>query len=63
MTSSAGKAEVHLSVELDDAPLVTLLRSRNGPARKRRREKRAAACEAVEKEVAGKAATYCGSIC
>ena len=59
MTSSAGKAEVHLSVELDDAPLVTLLhpRSRNGPARKRRREKRAAVCEAVEKEVAGKAAT------
>ena len=59
MTSSAGKAEVHLSVELDDAPLVTLLhpRSRNGPARKRRHEKRAAACEAVEKELFSKAAT------
>ena len=54
MTSSAGKAEVHLSVELDDLPPVTLLpprSSRNGPARQRRREKRAAARQASEKEV------------
>ena len=60
MTSSAGKAEVHLSVELDDVPPVTLLppqSSRNGPARQRRREKRAAARQAAEKELHDKGAT------
>ena len=56
----AGKAEVHLSVELDDVPPVTLLpprASRNGPARQRRREKRAAARQDAEKELPNKGAT------
>ena len=60
MTSSAGKAEVHLSVELDDVPPVTLLHprsSKNGPARQRRREKRAAARQAAERELPNKGAT------
>jgi hypothetical protein len=54
MKSSTGKVEVHLSVELDDIPPVTILcpQSRNGPARQRRREKRAAAREAKAAEEA-----------
>jgi hypothetical protein len=45
--SNGGKVEVHLSVELGDAPFVTshghIPRSKNGPSRQRRRERRAAA--------------------
>ena len=41
-----GRAEAHLSVELGDAPAIQ--RSRNGPSRQLRRERRAAARKAAE---------------
>ena len=44
LKSNEGKAEAHLSVELGDAPVIQ--RSRNGPSRQRRRERRAAARKA-----------------
>ena len=54
LKSNGGKAEVHLSVELGDAPPVAshgyFQQSRDGPSRQRRRETRAKAREASEKE-------------
>ena len=54
MNSNAGKAEVHLSVELGDAPPVAshgyFQRFRDLQARQHRREKRAKAREASEKQ-------------
>ena len=47
--SDAGKAQVTLHVDLDDAQLLPVqhpVRSRNGPARQRRRTRRAAEREA-----------------
>ena len=48
--SVAGKAQVDLSVELGEAPRPPAhhFRSRNGPARQRRRERRAASREEIE---------------
>ena len=44
LKSNEEKAEAHLSVELEDAPVIQ--KSRNGPSRQRRRERRAAARKA-----------------